>query len=58
MDQGMGRGRDSQAQESTECQPTHLSRAREAHFPIFSFQLSLGILNFALQSESSKEWLP
>lgn len=27
-------------------------------FLIFSFQLFLGILNFALQSEGSKEWLP
>ena len=44
---------------SIERHPTHPSGAREvADFPIFSFQLFLGILNFALQSEGSKEWLP
>lgn len=54
-----GRGRDGWAQGSSKYHPSHRSGAREmADFPIFSFQLLLGILNFALQSEGSKEWLP
>lgn len=44
------------ARPSVESHPSGVKQV--ADFPIFSFQLFLGILNFALQSEGSKEWLP
>lgn len=53
----MGRGRDGWALHRTPSDSSFWAR-EVAHFPIFSFQLFLGILNFALQSEGSKEWLP
>lgn len=53
----MGRGRDGWALHRTPSDSSFWAR-EVVHFPIFSFQLFLGILNFALQSEGSKEWLP
>lgn len=45
-------------QGSTGCSNSPSWVREVADFPIFLFQLFLGILNFALQSEGSKEWLP
>ena len=55
----LGRGRWEEARMARPSVESHPSGAKQvADFPIFSFQLFLGILNFALQSEGSKEWLP